>query len=74
MGNAQRVGSVGINGAAVQLGVLLSKQIKSIFYTQQSTAAMADSIACGNATPKPHNEVSSQYYGQRPNVLVWSEV
>jgi hypothetical protein len=34
---------------------------------------MADCIACGNATPNPHNEASSQHHGQRPNASVRSE-
>jgi hypothetical protein len=34
------------------IGGVLPKQIQSIFYTQQSTAEMADCFACGAATPR----------------------
>jgi hypothetical protein len=45
------------------IGWVLPSKLKQFFYTQQSTAAMADGIACGNATPKPNKDASSQHYG-----------
>jgi hypothetical protein len=69
----QRVGLVIINGGGKQLGGFHQSKLNQFFYTQQSTAAMADCIACGNANPNPHNEASSQHHGQRPNASVWSE-
>jgi hypothetical protein len=63
------VGSVGINGGGEQLGGFNRSKLNQffyIFYTQQSTAAMADCIACGDATPNPHDEASSQNPGAMP--------
>ncbi len=72
----QRVGLVGINGGGEQLGGFHRSKLNQffyIFYTQQSTAAMADCIACGNATPNPHDEASSQNHGRRPYAWIWLE-
>jgi hypothetical protein len=58
-------------GASNWVGSAVGK-INRFFYTQQSTTAMADCIDCGDATPDPHNEASSQNHGRRPNASVWS--
>jgi hypothetical protein len=54
-------------GASNWVGYAVGKIIR-FFYTQQSTTAMADCIDCGDATPNPHNEASSQNH----NASVWS--
>ncbi len=55
------------------IGWIPPKQKKRIFSTQQPTARRADGIACGNASPKPNNESSSQHHGRRPIASVWPE-
>ncbi len=40
-------------------GGVLPKQIQSFFYTQQSTADMADCFACGAATPRCHQAATA---------------
>jgi hypothetical protein len=55
------------------IGGFCRSKFNQFFYTQQSTADMAASIACGAAIPNPHGAASSKHHGRCHNALVWLE-
>jgi hypothetical protein len=55
------------------IGGFCRSKFNRFFYTQQSTADMAASIACGAAISNPHGATSSKHHGQCPNASVWLE-
>jgi hypothetical protein len=55
------------------IGGFCRSKFNRFFYTQQSTADMAASIACGTASPNLHGTASSEHHGRCPNASFWLE-